>query len=99
MSLVRRVSSATVSRALRGHSNVSDETRMRIEQVANELNYRPNASAARLASKTSAGVALVVPALDGWYFSTVMAGVESALSAEDSNCSSTSRVISRLATG
>lgn len=77
------VSIATVSRALRGHSNVSASTRARVERAAEVLNYKVDPSASRLASGRSSSVALAVPVLDSWYFSTVMAGVESTFAAND----------------
>ena len=59
------VSAATVSRALRGLPNVSSETRNRILQVAEELNYgiRPQASRALTGRQV---VAIVTPLIDQW---------------------------------
>lgn len=74
------VSAATVSRALRGFPNVAPSTRQRIEEVAQRLHYRVDPAASRLASGRSSTVAVVVPVLDSWYFSTVMAGAEVVLS-------------------
>ena len=70
------VSVATVSRALRGLPNVAASTRERVAAVADELGYRPDPAAARLAAGRSTVVTVVVPDLAGWYFSTVVAGVE-----------------------
>lgn len=47
-----RVSRTTVSRVLNGHSNVSDETRRRVEAVIAEQNYFPDAAARNLVGKT-----------------------------------------------
>lgn len=73
------VSVATVSRALRGLPNVAESTRRRIEEVAERLRYQPDPSASRLASGKSSTVAIIVPTLEGWYFSTVMAASTTAL--------------------
>ncbi|WP_420451090.1 LacI family DNA-binding transcriptional regulator [Ilumatobacter sp.] len=70
------VSVATVSRALRGLPNVADSTRRRVHDAAERLTYRPDPAAARLAAGTTGTVSVVVPALDGWYFSNVVAGAE-----------------------
>ncbi len=43
-----RVSSATVSLALRGHPRISDATRQRILRIAQELGYRPDPQVAKL---------------------------------------------------
>ena len=42
------VSQSTVSRALRGDPNVSEETRRRIESIAHQLNYRVDKNASNL---------------------------------------------------
>lgn len=53
------VSMATVSRALNGRPDVSDTTRARIEQVANELGYLPNQQARALVRRRSDMVGLI----------------------------------------
>ncbi len=70
------VSVATVSRALRGLPNVAASTRQRVEQAAAQLNYRADPAASRLATGRSRALAAVVPFINNWYFSEVMAGVE-----------------------
>jgi LacI family transcriptional regulator len=59
------VSVTQVSRALNGYPDVSDETRRRITEVANQLKYHPNISARKLVSGRSGMVALVVPSRPG----------------------------------
>ena len=39
------VSTATVSKALNGHKDISKETKDRVKKVADELGYFPNAAA------------------------------------------------------
>lgn len=73
------VSVATVSRALRGLPNVAPSTRLRVEEVARELNYRVDTYASRLATGRSDTVCLAVPNIDSWYFSKVAAGAEAVL--------------------
>lgn len=53
----------TVSKALRGASDISEETRQRVLKRAAELNYRPNMMARGLSSGKSSSVGLVVPDL------------------------------------
>lgn len=50
-----------VSRALNGHSDVNEETRLRVQDAARAMNYHPNASARKLVSGRSGMVGLVVP--------------------------------------
>ena len=76
VALAAGVSVATVSRALRGLPNVAESTRVRVQEIALELNYRADPAASRLATGRSKSVAVAVPMLNGWYFSHVVAGVE-----------------------
>lgn len=50
-----------VSRALNDHSDVSEETRLRVKSAARAMDYHPNASARKLVSGRSGMVGLVVP--------------------------------------
>jgi len=70
------VSVATVSRALRNLPNVAESTRTRVVAVAEQLNYRADPAASRLAAGRGSTVTVVVPHLASWYFSTVIAGAE-----------------------
>lgn len=65
---------ATVSRALRGLPNVADSTRQRVQGVADEMGYRADPSAARLATGQTHLVQIATPTVDGWYFSRLLAG-------------------------
>jgi DNA-binding LacI/PurR family transcriptional regulator len=70
------VSTATVSRALRGLDSVSAETKARVCRVAEELGYVPSHSASALASGRTRSVAIVTPAIARWFYSTLIDGVE-----------------------
>lgn len=50
-----------VSRALNGHDDVNEDTRLRVQKAANELNYHPNISARKLATGRSGLVGFVLP--------------------------------------
>ncbi len=54
------VSQATVSRVLSGNSNVREETRQRVLEVIEKLNYRPNAFAQAMKTRLSGTVGVVV---------------------------------------
>jgi LacI family repressor for deo operon, udp, cdd, tsx, nupC, and nupG len=73
------VSAATVSRALRDVPNVAPETRARVREVAEELGYRPDPHASRLAAGRTMTVGVAVPDIAGWYFAETLAGVEAGL--------------------
>lgn len=55
------LSQTTVSRALNGYPEVSEETRRRVQAYAREMNYRPNPNARRLATGKSGTIGHVVP--------------------------------------
>lgn len=73
------VSTATVSRALRGLPNVSPETREAVRRAARELGYVPSSSAAGLASGRHHAVAVIVPVIDRWFYTMVIEGAEKLL--------------------
>ncbi len=69
------VSRVTVSKALRGHSDISEEMTKRVRKLANELGYTPNIIARSLSSKRSNMIGLVVPKIAHYFFSSVIEGV------------------------
>ena len=73
------MSTATVSRALRGLPGVSDATRERVQQAARQLGYVPSPSAAGLASGQTRTVAVIVPFVTRWFFASVVQGAEEVL--------------------
>lgn len=73
------MSTATVSRALRGLPGVSEETRARVMETARRLGYVPSPSAAGLASGQTRTVAVVVPWVTRWFFAAVVQGAEEVL--------------------
>lgn len=75
------VSTATVSRALRGLPSVTEETRARIKAVADELGYVVSPSASRLATGRTHTVGVIVPSIDRWFSGQVIKGVEQVLRA------------------
>lgn len=77
------VSTATVSRALRGLPNVDEGTRSRVQKIAADLDYVISPSASRLASGRTGSIAVVTPYVARWFFSTVLSGVEDVLQEAD----------------
>ena len=73
------VSTATVSRALRGLPNVDGETRERVKKIASSLDYVISPSASRLASGRTGSIAVITPYIARWFFSEVIAGAESVM--------------------
>ena len=77
------VSTATVSRALRGLPSVSETTRQTVHRVATELGYVVSRTASNLASGRTRTVAVLSPYMERWFFSQVIASVESELRRND----------------
>jgi len=69
---VAGVSHSTVSKALNGSSEISEDTRARITAIATELGYRPNAIARGLKIRQSRTLGIITSDDDG-YLSTAMA--------------------------
>ncbi len=78
-----QVSTATVSHVINGTRFVSEETRLRVQEVMAELHYTPNSVARNLRSKKSGIIGLLVPMLPGDssnpFFMSVAQGIESVL--------------------
>ncbi|MBK4173558.1 substrate-binding domain-containing protein [Corynebacterium macginleyi] len=70
------VSISTASRSLAGKTSISDATRTRVQNIADKLNYRPNAQARALRSARSHAIGLIIPSLDNPYFAGMAAAVE-----------------------
>lgn len=75
------VSLATVSRVISNQPSVRPETRQRVLQVIEELNYQPNALARQLRTQETKTVIAIVPNIDNSLFHEVIFGIESAAEA------------------
>ncbi len=60
------VSKATVSRALRGDSRISPQTRERIWKVAREVGYKPDLSASSLSGGKTGIAAIIIDETEPW---------------------------------
>lgn len=70
------ISPSTVSRALKDHPDISAETRKQVQQLANSVNYRPNALALSLRRSKSNTIGVVIPEMVHHFFSTVISGID-----------------------
>jgi LacI family transcriptional regulator len=76
-----QLSVATVSRALNGFENVSEESREKIAAAVKELGYVPHAGARSLSLAKTNAIGVVLPALHGEFFSEVVRGMDQVASA------------------
>jgi LacI family transcriptional regulator len=71
---------STVSRALSDHPDISDETRLRVQNAANEFKYRPNLRARFFRKKKSGLVALILPEINTFFVPKMIEGINEVLS-------------------
>jgi|GEM_PF-445021 len=69
-----KLSEATVSRALRGHSAISEQTRGLVNHVARDMGYVPNAAARSLVDQSSRTLGLIVPDMTDPLHGQIVAG-------------------------
>ena len=68
------VSKSTVSKALNNYVDVSPKTRKMVQNLAEELNYKPNVFAQNLRSQESKIIGLIVPEIVHYFFSNIIEG-------------------------
>jgi DNA-binding LacI/PurR family transcriptional regulator len=73
------VSTATVSRALRGFHHVNDATRAKIVAAAEKFNYPISPASTRTLLGRTNSIGVVAPYISRWYFAQVISGAEQAL--------------------
>src|SRR5205823_1324258 len=73
-----QVSTATVSRVINGHGNVSNATRERILGVAERLRYVPDSAARSLSTGLTHTIGVLLPDLYGEFFSEIIRGIDQA---------------------
>ncbi len=69
------VTTVTVSKALRGHPDISAATSKKVKSIAKELGYVPNFMARNLSSKSSKTLGVIVPKIAHFFFSTVIESI------------------------
>ena len=71
-----KVSPATVSRVLNGTVPVAKDTKKRVLDAVEKLNYQPNAFARGLVTNRSGGIGVVVNEISSPYYSGIVNGIE-----------------------
>ncbi len=69
------VSKVTVSKALRGHPDISKETTLLIKKTVSEMGYTPNYMARNLSSQRSNTIGVVVPKIAHFFFSSLIESI------------------------
>ncbi len=73
------VSISTVSNALTGRKNVSEDLRLRIDGAVKKLGYRADPAASSLKSRSSHMIGFIVPSIDSAFFPAVIRGMQAVL--------------------
>jgi LacI family transcriptional regulator len=79
------ISPATVSRGLKDHPAISKKTKKRIFDLAKEMGYRSNNFARNLRKQTTDTIGVIIPRLNSYFMSTVIAGMEKVANDEGYN--------------
>ncbi len=79
------IAPSTVSRALKNHQNISEQTKLKVQALAEKWNYQPNIMATSLkpnimatslkSNKTNV-IGVIIPEISHYFFSTVLSGIE-----------------------
>lgn len=70
------ISVSTASRALHDHYSIGLRTKMRVHQLASELNYEPNQAAILFKKKRTSMIGVILPSLCHEYFAAIVNGIE-----------------------
>jgi LacI family transcriptional regulator len=76
ISRITGVGVSTVSRVLNNHADVKEETRQKVLEAIQELNYIPNNSARNLKRNTSNSVGVLVKGIHNPFFSRMIKSIE-----------------------
>jgi len=71
-----KISPSTVSRALKNHPDISEETKIAVNELAQKLHYQPNAVALSLKQRRSNTIGVIIPEIVHYFFSSVISGIE-----------------------
>jgi len=70
------ISPSTVSRALKNHPDISEETKQQVQALASSVNYRPNAIALGLRKSKTNTIGIIIPEIVHHFFSSVISGID-----------------------
>jgi len=71
-----QISISTVSRALKDHPDIAEQTKKKVRELAEILDYEPNAFAIYLRTNASKLIGLIVPEISNFFYHSFIAAVE-----------------------
>jgi LacI family transcriptional regulator len=77
LSEILGISISTVSRALKDHPDIADLTKQKVRELADMLQYEPNALAVQLRTNASSLIGVIVPEVSGFFYHSFISGLES----------------------
>jgi len=79
------ISPSTVSRALKNHPDISQDTKDAVNKFAKENHYKPNSLALSLRMSINNTIGVIVPEINNYFFSSVLSGIEQVANNENFN--------------
>src|SRR5882672_9153546 len=76
ISQILDISISTVSRALKNHPDISEKTKQKVLDLANTLEYEPNAYAINLRTNNGKIFGLIVPSVSYFFYDTFISSIE-----------------------
>lgn len=76
LSEVLGISISTVSRALKDHPDISENTKNKVKELAAALEYEPNNYAVQLRTRQSNVLGILIPSIDNFFYDSFIAAVE-----------------------
>jgi LacI family transcriptional regulator len=76
------VSTSTISKALKDSHEIGSETKKRVKELADKLNYKPNASASSLRRNSSKTIGVIIPSITNSFYALAIDGIESVAKAK-----------------
>ena len=70
------ISPSTVSKALKGHPDISPDTKKAVRELVDRWHYKPDPIALSLKGGSSKIIGVIVPEIVHYFFSTVISGIE-----------------------
>ena len=79
------ISPSTVSRALKNHPDISQDTKDLVNKYAKDFNYKPNTLALSLRMSKNNTIGVIIPEIVHYFFSSILSGIEQVANAEGYN--------------
>jgi len=76
ISEVLGLSISTVSRALKDHPDISQQTKLKVRELANTLDYEPNANAINLRTRNNHIFGLMIPSANNSFYNSFLSALE-----------------------